>query len=1559
MGTQIADLYAKIGADTTGFDQGLGHVQKSMEDTQQKAGGLGSALSNMFSMAGGFLLAQGIGAVTGAVGGLVSGMVSGNAEFERYQTQFGVLLKSSEAAKDRLAELADFGAKTPFELPEVVRADKILQAFGLHAEDTAQRFGMSGKEIRTVAGDVAAGTGASFEEISTYLGKFASGATGEAIARMQELGIVTRDQLKQMGLEFSGSGQLISPLDESMTVLLASMKQKFGGMMDAQSSTFEGMLSNLKDWIGQTMRLVGAPIFDALKENLSGLLNLLNSEAVKGALQGLADGLGKAVAGGVATAKQLFQEFGPSVVKTFNDIRPTAEAFIQTVVSFWQTLGPPLAQVAGAILKLAGAIGESLAPVVAVLMDGTKQLAPVLAQVLGQALSWLAGFISETLVPVIQTLGVWIKDNLPGAIATLTAIWNGTLKPALETVWAFIQANVIPILLQLRDWLATNLPSAIATLTDFWNTKLKPALEAVWSFIKDPLLPLLKTLAEIVGVALMKAVEVLLAVWEKLQPAFKVVADFLAGTLNALLSGLVTTFENLRGPIGWVNDRLNEFKNALAGLSLPEWLQRHSPSPIEQTFAGLAAVTPQATATVDAFKTAVSGLDAASLNVAAVEQLAAAMRMLVDIMGAPGMGVERGSNDEERIQTMSDAIGRIASAIKNVVDTIRAVTEFGGSSDVAFLNGEARDWVMAVFGALTRLARDMAVEAGRVQVAFRSGVIEGLQAMASVLQTTVGIIKSVLDVVAVLSSEERERAERLLNDLAARSWIVALAQGLVYWGNLIADGVDNVVMTFRAGAIPGLEQLATVLSPVTDILGSVIDTVAVLADPDTRLVERLLNDLAARSWIVALAQGLVYWGNLIADAVDDIAIVFERDVATSLQTLGGILSGTTGVLSATIELVQAVIDLGKSGFPTVDAAGAVDMVIGPIVALAKALGARIQLAVGELTITRQPLSDLAGLLKDTLGLLHVPIDLLTALWSTDYDWMYNIKDPLAWAERNAQGVVAPINAIIALAKALAVKIQLAVGEMEPIETELAGLTGILSDMLDLIDKPIDLLTALWSTDYDWMYNIKDPLAWAERNAQGVVAPINAIIALAKALAVKIQQAVGEWEGTAPGIGDLSTILSDFGGLIGSVVDLIEPLANPPTLPAITPAILNWIDDLIGWARQVADAASVAAEGFRVGVNYGLDALGQALGDSVGVFGSIADAAEFIANPPTLPALTPQVVNWIDDVTGWARQVTEAATNAAEGFKIGVAYGLGELGTALGDSVGVFGSIADAAEFIANPPALPALTPRVINWIDDLVGWARTVGAVAADAADGFRLGADYGLDALGTAIGDTLGAIRDAIDLGGLLGNDLSLPSPQQVAAKMEAILRLVDEAVTTFGARAKAAAASGLDVAGLSQYAGAVKGVFEAIAEVANAVNSYSNINVGQQFLGVESVGFGNISGALRMIWALFEDAAQHQDLVQSVTSTLTTALDGLTMLATNKGADAGNAWLAGFTSAIGGGVAVPALAPAGTGTGGAAQITNNYVTNNTKSVSVSVNASTAEASRAGVTGIYSLVMY
>lgn len=311
---------AGFSAGIAQYQAGLGAAESQTERTGGTLGKLGGAFGSVaqgaLSFVAGGLINKGIGLIGDAISGVTGAMIGGNAEFERYTTQFGVLLGSTDLAKQRLAELADFGARTPFELPEVVRADKILQAFGLHSEESAKKFGMSGTEIRTIAGDTAAGTGASFEEISTYLGKFASGATGEAISRMQELGIVTREQLSKMGLEFSKSGQLTSPLDQSMTVLLKAMKEKFGGMMDAQSLTFEGMVSNLQDWIGQTGRIIGAPIFDVLKQNLQGLLAFLGSDAVKGALTGFAN----AIAGGIQAAITTISNVGKALAPTIDAI---------------------------------------------------------------------------------------------------------------------------------------------------------------------------------------------------------------------------------------------------------------------------------------------------------------------------------------------------------------------------------------------------------------------------------------------------------------------------------------------------------------------------------------------------------------------------------------------------------------------------------------------------------------------------------------------------------------------------------------------------------------------------------------------------------------------------------------------------------------------------------------------------------------------------------------------------------------------------------------------------------------------------------------------------------------------------------------------------------------------------------------------------------------------------------------------------------------------------------------------------------------------------------------
>ena len=294
MSIKLGDALVYLGADKAGLKRDLDQAQQETKSWVSALGnniaqgigqGIGQGLTNLATQALGSvkrLASEGVRSLT-------QGMVGGNAQFEQYNAQFEVLLNSSADAKKRMADLAAFGRSTPFDLPGVVQADLVLQGFGLHAENVAQRFGFSGEEIRRIAGDVSSGTKASFEEMAGYLGKFSSGATGEAIARFQEMGIVTRAELAGLGLEFSKSGELLSPMDEAMTVLLNHMNEKYGGMMDVQSKTFNGMISNLGDWKGNALRIIGEPTFELLKEQLQGLLTFLDSPGVKNAVLGLRD----------------------------------------------------------------------------------------------------------------------------------------------------------------------------------------------------------------------------------------------------------------------------------------------------------------------------------------------------------------------------------------------------------------------------------------------------------------------------------------------------------------------------------------------------------------------------------------------------------------------------------------------------------------------------------------------------------------------------------------------------------------------------------------------------------------------------------------------------------------------------------------------------------------------------------------------------------------------------------------------------------------------------------------------------------------------------------------------------------------------------------------------------------------------------------------------------------------------------------------------------------------------------------------------------------------------
>lgn len=443
---------AELGTEVSlvGLSEG---IEKAEGEAQSGFGRIGDIIGGALKTG---VMAAAAGLVA-AIGGIVKGVAS-NAEFERFETQFGVILGSTEKAKQRLEELAQFGASTPFELPELVKADKVLTAFGLHSEETAKRFGVSGEQILTTIGDVAAGTGVSFEELSVTFGKFASGATGEAISRFQELGIATREEMASWGLEFSKSGQLLTPAREAFTVLEAHVRDKFGGMMAAQSGTFEGMLSNLQDWAGATLRTVSQPIFEPLKGALKSLLETLNSPAVQQGIQNIAGGIAKLIQNAITGGKVLLElgkqayTWGANIAGQFargimQAAAPVIQAlqYIGAIIRSWLQPGSPP--------KLLPQLDEWGAGAATAYMDGWKDADfsafRSLSSAIEQELKTLVDLGQLSEVDVAPTMAR-SQEQLARAIATVNAggevqgqVWDdliGAMGPAGPQVAGLVRS---------------------------------------------------------------------------------------------------------------------------------------------------------------------------------------------------------------------------------------------------------------------------------------------------------------------------------------------------------------------------------------------------------------------------------------------------------------------------------------------------------------------------------------------------------------------------------------------------------------------------------------------------------------------------------------------------------------------------------------------------------------------------------------------------------------------------------------------------------------------------------------------------------------------------------------------------------------------------------------------------------------------------------------------------------------------------------------------------------------------------------------------------------------
>lgn len=267
---EVARLQVVIGARINEFNKEMGALQKNVKRT--------FASDNLGINKGALGIIAGVGVALGALG-LASVKAAG--QMEQTRIAFTTLLKDGEKAKSFLSELEKFAASTPFELPGVLDASKRLLAFGFSAEQVIP--------ILTAVGDSAAALGIGEEGIQRLtlaIGQMqAKGkVSAEEMLQLAEAGVPAWEMLANKigtdiptAMDKASKGQISAA--EGIQAVISGMNSKFGGMMEQQAQTVNGIMSNIQDSVGQTMVVIGDELIEAFD--------------IKGALKGAQDAIGE------------------------------------------------------------------------------------------------------------------------------------------------------------------------------------------------------------------------------------------------------------------------------------------------------------------------------------------------------------------------------------------------------------------------------------------------------------------------------------------------------------------------------------------------------------------------------------------------------------------------------------------------------------------------------------------------------------------------------------------------------------------------------------------------------------------------------------------------------------------------------------------------------------------------------------------------------------------------------------------------------------------------------------------------------------------------------------------------------------------------------------------------------------------------------------------------------------------------------------------------------------------------------------------------------------------
>lgn len=218
-----------------------------------------------------YLVGQGLNSVLQSV-------IQTRGQFQQLEIAFKTMLGSGTKAQVLMNQLVDTAARTPYDLLGVTGSAKQLLAYGVAAEDvndTLVRLGNIASGLSIPLQDIAYLYGTTMTQGRLYaqdLNQF----TGRGIPMVKELAKilgVAENQVKQLVSE----GKVGFPEVEQVIKNLTNEGGMFFNLMQEQSKSLSGMVSNLGDAWDSALNRIGERNQDLLASGLSGATYLVEN----------------------------------------------------------------------------------------------------------------------------------------------------------------------------------------------------------------------------------------------------------------------------------------------------------------------------------------------------------------------------------------------------------------------------------------------------------------------------------------------------------------------------------------------------------------------------------------------------------------------------------------------------------------------------------------------------------------------------------------------------------------------------------------------------------------------------------------------------------------------------------------------------------------------------------------------------------------------------------------------------------------------------------------------------------------------------------------------------------------------------------------------------------------------------------------------------------------------------------------------------------------------------------------------------------------------------------